>query len=69
MDSLKIGLAFWKNWDISRSSFQILLLKVEEFLSNLSLDMIILTGGGDCPLNLVKQLMIYKIKGTLRKKH
>jgi len=28
------------------------LLKVDEFLSNLSLDMIILTGGGDCPLQL-----------------
>lgn len=29
------------------------LLKVDEFLSNLSLDMIILTGGGECPVQLV----------------
>ena len=28
------------------------LLKVDEFLSNLSLDMIILTGGGECPVQL-----------------
>lgn len=28
------------------------LLKVNEFLSNLSLDMIILTGGGECPVQL-----------------
>lgn len=28
------------------------LLKIDEFLSNLSLDMIILTGGGDCPTQL-----------------
>lgn len=28
------------------------LLKVDKFLSNLSLDMIILTGGGDCPAQL-----------------